>query len=253
MIHIRNEREIDRIRESCRLVVETFHEVEATLCEGMTTRDLEHIIDRYIRKHGGRPAFKGYKVGKAVFPASSCISVEEEVVHGIPGKRRLTAGEIVSIDIGIEYQKYYGDAAKTFAIGRVDKERQRLMRVTLESLYKGIEQATAGNRLSNVSHAIQVHVEAAGFSVVRDLVGHGVGKKLHEDPQIPNFGPPNKGARLRNGMVLAIEPMVNAGKPEVMTKKDDWTVITKDRRPSAHFEHTVVVRDGEAEILTKGL
>jgi methionyl aminopeptidase len=162
-------------------------------------------------------------------------------------------GEIVSVDVGIEYQGYFGDAAKTYAIGKVNAERERLMQVTWDSLYKGIAQAVAGNRLSDISHAIQTHVEAARFSVVRDLVGHGVGKKLHEEPQIPNYGPPNKGARLRTGMVLAIEPMVNAGKAEVKTEKDKWTVITKDRLPSAHFEHTVVVREGQAEILTMGL
>ena len=253
MIHIRSEREIDRIRESCRLVVDTFQKVDALIAEGLTTAELDLAIEEHITKLGGRPAFKGYKMGKAVFPASSCISVEYVVVHGIPGSRKLVAGEIVSVDIGIEYQGYFGDAAKTYAIGKVSAERQRLMKITWDSLHKGLEKAVAGNRLSDISHAIQTHVEAAGFNVVRDLVGHGVGKKLHEEPQIPNYGPPNKGARLRTGMVLAVEPMVNAGTADVKTEKDKWTVITKDKMPSAHFEHTIAVREGQAEILTAGL
>lgn len=256
MIHVKSEREIARIRESCRLTVETFHKVEQVICAGMTTFELDHIIEAHIREHGGRPAFKGYKIGKNVspFPASSCISVEDEVVHGIPSKhRKLRDGEIVSIDVGIEYEGFFGDAAKTYAIGKVEERRARLMRITQEALYRGIARAVVGNRLSDISHAIQVHVESAGFSVVRDLVGHGVGRKLHEDPQIPNYGSPNRGPRLKEGMVFAIEPMVNAGTADVKTTADGWTVITKDGQPSAHFEHTVVVRDGEAEILTKGL
>ncbi|MGH7497034.1 MAG: type I methionyl aminopeptidase [bacterium] len=255
MIHIRSEREIDRIRESCLLVVDTFNMIGQSIGEGVVTADLDHAIEEHIKKLGGCPAFKGYRMGKVkkVFPASSCISIDHVVVHGIPGNRRLMPGEIVSVDVGIEYQGYFGDAAKTYAIGKVDAERERLMQVTWDSLYKGIAQAVAGNRLSDISHAIQTYVEAARFSVVRDLVGHGVGKKLHEEPQIPNYGPPNKGARLRTGMVLAIEPMVNAGTAEVKTEKDKWTVITKDKLPSAHFEHTVVVREGQAEILTMGL
>ncbi len=255
MIYIRSEREIDRIRESCRLVVATFQKIGEIIGAGMTTAELDHAIEEYINKLGGRPAFKGYRMDKVkkTFPASSCISIEQVVVHGIPGSRKLQTGEIVSVDVGIEYQGYFGDAAKTFAIGKVDQQRQRLMKVTWDSLHQGIEKAVAGNRLSDISHAIQVHVESAGYNVVRDLVGHGVGKKLHEEPQIPNYGPPNKGARLRTGMVLAIEPMVNAGKADVKTEKDHWTVITKDKLPSAHFEHTVVVREGQAEILTVGL
>ncbi len=256
MIHIKSEREIARIRESCRLTVDTFNKVDKVICEGITTHDLDHIIEAHIREHGGKPAFKGYKIGKTVspFPASSCISIESEVVHGIPNKqRKLRAGEIVSIDVGVEYNGFFGDAAKTYAIGKVDEEREQLMRVTLESLYQGNQRAESGNRLSDISYAIQVHVESARFAIVRDLVGHGVGRKLHEDPQIPNYGNPNRGPRLKSGMVFAIEPMVNAGGAEVKTTSDGWTVVTKDGRPSAHFEHTVVVREGEAEILTIGL
>lgn len=250
---IKSEREIGLIRESCRLVVETFKFIEKTIREGMTTMELDYEIDHFIRGCGGRPAFKGYKVNGKVFPASSCISVEAEVVHGIPSPRKLTTGEIVSIDVGVEYNGFFGDAAKTYAIGEVDEPRRRLMQVTWEALYKGIEQAWAKNRLHNVSSAIQRHVEAAGFSVVRELVGHGVGRHLHEEPQIPNFGNPNEGPKLKPGMVLAIEPMVNAGRAEVFTAADEWTVVTADKQPSAHFEHTIVIREGEAEILTQGL
>jgi methionyl aminopeptidase len=253
MSRTKSEREIGLIRESCRLVVETFKFIEKIIAEGMSTGELDHEIDKFIRGFGGRPAFKGYKVNGKVFPASSCISVESEVVHGIPGKRKLKAGEIVSVDVGVEYNDFYGDAAKTFAIGQIDELRQRLMRVTWESLYKGIEQARAKNRLNNVSYAIQRHVEGAGFNVVRDLVGHGVGRHLHEEPQIPNYGKPNEGPKLKPGMVLAIEPMVNAGGHEVITAEDEWTVLTADKQPSAHFEHTIVIREGEAEILTQGL
>ncbi len=250
---IKSEREIGLIRESCRLVVETFAFIEKTIREGMTTMELDYEIDRYIRGFGGRPAFKGYKVNGKVFPASSCISVEAEVVHGIPGYRKLKAGEIVSVDVGVEYNGFFGDAAKTYPIGLIDELRQRLMRVTWEALYKGIEQAWAKNRLHNLSNAIQRHVESAGFSIVRDLVGHGVGRHLHEEPQIPNFGKLNEGPKLKPGMVLAIEPMVNAGRADVITAADEWTVVTADKQPSAHFEHTIVIREGEAEILTQGL
>jgi len=253
MSQTKSEREIGLIRESCRLVVETFEFIEKIIREGMTTMELDYEIDKYIRGFGGRPAFKGYKVHDKVFPASSCISVESEVVHGIPGYRKLRAGEIVSVDVGVEYNGFFGDAAKTYAIGQIDELRQRLMKATWEALYEGIAKARARNRLNDISHAIQKYVEGAGFSVVRDLVGHGVGRHLHEEPQIPNYGKPNEGPKLKAGMVLAIEPMVNAGRYEVITATDDWTVVTADKQPSAHFEHTIVIREGEAEILTQGL
>lgn len=253
MIHIKSERELDHIRESCRLVVESFRMVENLIAEGITTQELDRAVEVFIKKNGGKPAFKGYRVDKAVFPASSCISVEDEVVHGIPGRRKLKKGEIVSIDIGVEYQGYFGDGAKTYPVGPIDDGRANLMRVTLESLYHGIAKAVKGNRLQDISNAIQIHAESNGYSIVRELVGHGTGRKLHEEPQIPNYGKPNTGPRLRSGMVLAIEPMVNFGSEAVRTQHDGWTVVAKDGMPSAHFEHTVVVRDGEAEILTKGL
>lgn len=250
MIIIKSPREIELIRRSCRIVVETFEYVEKVIGPGIETREIDRAVDQFIRLKGAKPAFKGYRG----FPASVCISVDDEVVHGIPDKRRLKPGQIVSIDIGVEFQNYFGDGAKTFVIGNIPEKTQRLLRITKEALYKGIGAATVGNRLSNVSNSIQTHVEQAGFSVVRDLVGHGVGRKLHEDPQIPNYGAPNQGPRLKPGMVLAIEPMVNMGSYEVFFDDDDkWTVRTVDGLPSAHFEHTIAITEDGADILTKGL
>jgi methionyl aminopeptidase len=247
MIHVRSQREIELIKHSCSIVVETFRVIEALVKPGVTTVRIDEIVDDYIRSQGARPAFKGYDG----FPASACISVESEVVHGIPGNRELREGEIVSIDIGAECEGYFGDSARTFAVGEIDFERQRLMDVTLESLEEGVLLVEAGQRLSNISHRIQTIVEGAGFSVVRDLVGHGIGRNLHEDPQIPNYGKPHSGPRLRAGMVLAIEPMVNMGGYRVLTKDDNWTVVTEDGSASAHFEYTVAVTNDGCEILTK--
>lgn len=200
-----------------------------------------------ILKLGGIPAFKGYRG----FPGDICTSINEEVVHGIPGKRRLRDGDILSLDIGVKFSGYYGDAAVTIPVGSVSKEVKRLLEVTEEALYVGIGYARQGMRLSDLSHAIQTHAEKNGFSVVREFVGHGIGAKMHEEPQIPNFGEPNHGPRLKKGMVLAIEPMVNTGGPEVEILRDNWTAVTKDRKLSAHFEHTVLITDKEPEILTK--
>lgn len=247
MIHVRSTREIELIRHSCAIVVEAFKVIEDWVKPGVTTARIDKIVDDYIRSEGARPAFKGYDG----FPASACISVESEVVHGIPGNRELREGEIVSVDIGVECEGYFGDSARTYAVGQIDAERQRLMDVTLDSLEQGVAQVAAGQRLSNISHCIQVVVEGAGYSVVRDLVGHGIGRNLHEDPQIPNYGKPHSGPRLRAGMVLAIEPMVNMGGYKVLTKDDNWTVVTADGSPSAHFEYTVVVTNEGFEILTK--
>ncbi|MFQ5772814.1 MAG: type I methionyl aminopeptidase [bacterium] len=246
MIHIRSKREIECIRNSCKIVIEAFNIVENLIRPGITTALVDKEIEQFIDSKGAKAAFKGYNG----FPASSCISVEDEVVHGIPGKRILKEGEIVSVDIGVEFEGFFGDGAKTFAVGQVTPEKKHLMEVTLYSLNEGLKQAKAGNRLSNISHRIQTIVENAHYSVVRELVGHGIGRKLHEDPQIPNFGTPNSGPRLRPGMVLAIEPMVNFGGYEVRTKSDNWTVVTEDGSPSAHFEHTIVVTNDEPEILT---
>lgn len=249
MIHIRNRREIDLIRKSCEIVLEALDVAEEMIEPGIETRAIDDAIESLIRSRGARPAFKGYRG----FPASSCISVEEEVVHGIPGKRRLKEGEIVSIDIGVEFEGFFGDSAKTFAVGAISPEKKRLMAVTLRALNEGVKRVIPGERLGSVSHTIQTIVEGANYSVVRELVGHGIGTKLHEDPQIPNYGKPKSGPRLRPGMVLAIEPMVNMGGFEVQTLLDNWTVVTADGLPSAHFEHTVAVTEEGHEILTQGL
>lgn len=246
MIHIRNSREIDLIRAACRIVVEALNLVEKMIEPGITTQELNQAAEKFILSRKGWPAFKGFEG----YPAATCISVEDQVVHGIPGTRVLKEGEIVSVDIGVELNGYYGDSARTFMIGNVSEEKQRLMRATNESLYLGIERAIESNRIHDISFAIQNHVERNGFSVVRDLVGHGIGRELHEPPRMPNYGKPHTGPRLRAGMVLAIEPMVNMGKWEVVTEPDNWTVVTADGLPSAHFEHTITITKGEPEILT---
>ncbi len=250
MIVVKSPREIELIRNSCRIVVDTFRYIEQFIQPGITTLEIDRLVEQYIRSRGARPAFKGYRG----FPASACISIDSEVVHGVPGPRKLKDGQIVSIDIGVEYQNYFGDGAKTFVIGEVSEKTRKLLRITREALYRGIEAAQGGRRLSDISHTIQTYVEQAGFSVVRDLVGHGVGRKLHEEPQIPNYGPPNRGPRLKPGMTLAIEPMVNMGGYEVVfDERDKWTVRTVDGLPSAHFEHTIAITENGADILTDGL
>ncbi len=250
MIIIKSPREIELIRKSCRILVDTFDHISKIIRPGIATREIDKQVEKYIRSRGAKPAFKGYRG----FPASACISINDEVVHGIPNKGKLKAGQIVSIDIGVEFQNYFGDGARTFVIGEIPEKTWKLLNVTKQALYNGIGAARAGNRLSDISHSIQTHVEQAGFSVVRDLVGHGIGRKLHEDPQIPNYGPPNKGPRLKAGMVLAIEPMVNMGRYEVFFDDDDkWTVRTIDGLPSAHFEHSVAITENGVDILTDGL
>ncbi len=248
MIHLRNEKEIDAIRESCRIVVGALRLAEEVLKEGVTAAWLDSQIEDYIRSQDARPAFKGFQG----FPASACISLNDEVVHGIPKDTPIQPGTVVKVDVGVVKNGYYGDSARSFVVGEIDDDVQRLLQVTKEALYKGIGKAVAGNRLSDISHEIQRHVEANGFGVVRQLVGHGIGRELHEEPQIPNYGPPGRGPRLKAGMVLAIEPMVNMGTEQVITDDDGWTVRSADATMSAHFEHTIVVRDHEAEILTTG-
>ncbi len=251
-VPIKSRHEIELIRESSKIVAEVLALVGSRIKPGVHTKELDEIAERYIRSRGGTPAFKGYGHDrKNLFPASLCISIDEEVVHGIPNGRPLEEGQIVSIDVGVRKNGYFGDSARTFAVGRVSEEKQRLMRVTEESLYKGIEQAVAGNHVHDISFAVQKYVESSGFSVVRDLVGHGVGRSLHEDPAIPNYGDPGTGVKLKEGMVLAIEPMVNAGTYKVNFGDDGWTVRTADGKPSAHFEHTIVIQKGEPEILTQ--
>ncbi|HOT98524.1 MAG TPA: type I methionyl aminopeptidase [bacterium] len=246
MIAIRSEKEIELIRQSGRILAAALSLAESRIAAGVVTGELDEEIAAYIIAKGGRPAFKGYNG----YPANTCISIDDQVVHGIPGKRAMREGEIVSVDVGVLLNGYYSDAARTFKVGTVDRTKERLMQITRESLEKGIAAAVDGNRLSDIGHAIQSHVEAAGFSVVRDLVGHGIGQAMHEEPQIPNYGVPDQGPRLKTGMVLAIEPMVNAGSWRVRTLEDQWTVVTADGKPSAHYEHTVAVRKGGAEILT---
>jgi methionyl aminopeptidase len=248
MIIYRSDREIELLYEAGQVVAGAHQAVAQAAVPGVSTEVLDQVAEAYIRSHGGVPAFKGYQG----FPASICVSINEEVIHGIPSRlRQVKSGDIISVDIGASLNGYVGDAASTLAIGQVDRESLRLMQTTQEALMKGIAQAVPGNRLSDISHAIQSHVESQGFSVVREYVGHGIGTAMHEQPQIPNFGAPGRGPRLKRGMVLAIEPMVNAGDFEVKTLTDGWTVVTKDGTRSAHFEHSVAITDRGPWILTQ--
>jgi methionyl aminopeptidase len=251
-VPVKSGREIALMRESGRIVAEVLALVGGHVQAGVTTQELDELAEEYIRAQGAVPAFKGYGPDKRnLFPATLCISVDDIVVHGIPDGRRLEEGEIVSVDVGAKKEGWYGDGARTFAVGRISEEKARLLKVTEEALQAGIAQARPGNHLHDISAAVQQHVEAAGFSVVRDLVGHGIGKNLHEEPAVPNFGVAGTGVVLREAMTLAIEPMVNAGTFVVRLGEDGWTVRTADGRPSAHFEHTVAITQGEAEILTQ--
>jgi methionyl aminopeptidase len=251
MVRIKTRREIELIRESCRIVADVLRIVATKIKPGETTLELDRLAEEYIRSLGAIPAFKGYGSNKSnLFPATICASVDEVVVHGIPSKRTLREGEILSVDVGVKKDGYFGDGAATFAVGRISEEKQRLLDATKESLVKGIEAAVVGNKLHDISYAVQQYVEERGYSVVRDLVGHGVGLELHEEPAVPNFGKAGTGMKLQEGMTLAIEPMVNAGAWEVRFAADGWTVLTQDGRPSAHFEHTIAIIDGKPEILT---
>jgi len=251
-VSLKSPREVALMKESCRIVAEVLALVGGRIAPGVRTRDLDALAEEYIRSRGGEPAFKGYGHDRRnLFPGTLCVSIDDEVVHGIPDGGQIREGQVVSIDVGVKKDGYYGDGAKTFAVGSVTEEKLRLLRVTEESLMLGIAQARAGNHLHDVSAAVQRHVEGAGFSVVRDLVGHGIGRSLHEDPAVPNYGEPGTGVVLKEGMALAIEPMVNAGTHRVRMEKDGWTVRTADGKPSAHFEHTIVVTTGEADILTR--
>ena len=248
MIPIKNEEELELMRISSKITSETFKYIRSFIKPGVSTGKLDEEIEKFIHSKNARPAFKGLYG----FPANACISVNDEVVHGIPSQKRiLQEGDIVSIDIGVEKNGYFGDAAFTFAVGEISQNKKDLMRVTLEALYNGIKNAIDGQRLQDISYAIQSHAESHGYTVVRELVGHGIGKALHEEPQVHNFGKPNKGPLLKEGMVLAIEPMINKGERYVMTMEDGWTVSTQDGLPSAHYEHTVVVKNGIPEILTE--
>jgi methionyl aminopeptidase len=247
MIVCRSKAELERMREAGRLVGEVLTELAAHVAPGVSTGDLDVLAEKRIRQAGATPAFKGYHG----YPAAICASVNDEVIHGIPsGRRLLQLGDVISIDVGACLDGYFGDSAITLPVGQVSEEAAMLLRVTEEALYKAIEMVRPGGRISDIGHAVQQHVESHGFSVVREFVGHGIGQQMHEEPQIPNYGEPGRGPRLVEGMVLAIEPMVNAGKPAVKVLADGWTAVTRDGSLSAHFEHTVAVTAGEPWILT---
>ncbi len=246
MIHIRSTGEVQKISRACQIVKETLEIIQEMIVPGISTLELDIEAEKFIRSKGAQPGFKGLYG----FPATLCVSVEDEVVHGIPNNRKLQDGEIVSVDVGSLIEGYYGDHAKSFAVGKVDPEKEKLMSVTRECLLDGIDQATPGNRIGDIGHAVQKRAEANGYGVVTELVGHGIGTKLHEDPQIPNYGKPGTGPKIEVGMCFAIEPMINMGTPGVYTKKDGWTVCTKDGMPSAHFEHTITITEDGAKILT---
>lgn len=246
MINLKTAPEIELMRESGALVARILKIVRELIKPGTTTSDIDKLVEDNILAAGAKPAFKGYRG----YPASACVSIDDEVVHGIPGTRKLQDGEIVSVDVGVILDGWYGDSATTIPIGEIGEEKVRLLAVTEKALQCGIAKVRAGARLGEISSAIQEHVESAGFSVVRDLVGHGIGRQMHEDPQVPNFGDPGDGPILKTGMVIAIEPMVNAGSFDVNSKSDGWTVVTADGKPSAHFEHTVAVTEAGADILS---
>lgn len=246
MIICKTPREIEIMREAGRIVALTHQELKQHITPGITTKELDQIAEKTIQKYGATPSFKGYNG----FPGSICASVNEELVHGIPGKRKLKEGDIISIDIGAKYNGYHGDSAWTYPVGNISESVQKLLDVTEKSLYLGLEQVKPGERLSNISHAVQTHAEENGFSIVREYVGHGIGQDLHEDPQIPHYGPPNRCSRLKPGMVICVEPMVNQGRRYVKTLSDDWTVVTVDGKWCAHFEHTIALTEAGYEILT---
>ena len=246
MIILKSKKEIEIMREAGKIVAETHEILRKAITPGISTLELDKIAEENIRKHNAVPSFKGY----GGFSGSICASINNEVVHGIPGKTIVKEGDIISLDIGAYYKGYHSDCAKTHGVGMISEEDRKLIEVTKESFYEGLKFAKLGYRLSDISHAIQVHAEKHGFSVVRDLVGHGVGTQLHEDPQIPNYGPAGRGPKLEEGMVLAIEPMINAGRYHVKTLKDGWTIVTIDGKKSAHYEHTIAITQDEPLILS---
>jgi methionyl aminopeptidase len=246
MIYIKTREEIELMRESALTVSRTLGVVAKEVKPGVSPKYLDKIAEEYIRDTGAVPAFKGYRG----FPATLCISINEAVVHGIPNDKPLKEGDIISVDCGVKKNGFYGDHAYSFAVGEIKPELQKLLQITKECLYKGIEQCIAGNRIGDISFAVQQHAEKNGYGVVRELVGHGLGKSLHEDPEVPNYGRRGDGPKLKDGMVLAIEPMINLGKKNIKQLNDGWTIVTADGLPSAHFEHDVAIIDGKAEILS---
>ena len=247
MVHKRSNKEIEMISRSCQIVADTIEMITDFVIPGALISDLDKKAEKFIISRGARPAFKGY-MG---FPATLCVSIEDAVVHGIPHEIELEEGQIVGIDCGAELNGYYGDHAKTFAVGDISDEKKNLMIVTEESLHKGIEMAIPGNCVGDIGHAVQTHAESNGYSVVRELVGHGIGENLHEEPQVPNYGRPSEGYKLHAGMCIAIEPMINLGKKEVYTAEDGWTIFTVDGKVSAHFEHTIAIMEDGPKILSK--
>ena len=246
MIHIKTKEEVELLRENNLLVSATLAEVGRHIKPGVTTLELDRIAEEFIRSHGAVPGFLGY----GGFPNTLCVSVNENVVHGIPSNYALREGDVVSVDCGTILKGFYGDSAYTFCVGEVAPEVKQLLDVTKEALYKGVEQAVAGNRVGDIGAAVQAHAEHYGYGVVRELVGHGLGKKMHESPEVPNYGRRGTGPLLKEGMVICIEPMINMGSKNVVFERDGWTVRTKDRKPSAHFEFAVAIRNGEADVLT---
>ncbi|PBQ33989.1 type I methionyl aminopeptidase [Sphingobacteriaceae bacterium] len=252
MIYLKNREEIELMRESALMVSRTLGIIAREIKPGVIPANLDKLAEEYIRDNGGIPAFKGFKGprGAPDFPATLCISINEAVVHGIPTKQALKEGDIISVDCGVKKNGFYGDHAYTFAVGEVSAEVKKLIEVTKESLYLGIQQMVSGNRIGDISHAIQQHAEKNGFGVVRELVGHGLGRTMHEEPEVPNYGKRGDGPKIKEGMVLAIEPMINMGTKNIKQLNDGWTIITADNKPSAHFEHDVAVIDGKPEILS---
>ena len=246
MVFKRSVDEIEMISKSCQIVADTIDMITEFVVPGCIVSDLDKKAENYIKSRGARPAFKGY-MG---FPSTLCVSIEDAVVHGIPGEIELEEGQIVGIDCGAELNGFYGDHAKTFAVGNISEDKKNLMAITEESLYKGIEKATPGNTVGDIGYAVQTHAESNGYSVVRELVGHGIGESLHEDPQVPNYGLPNQGYKLHAGMCIAIEPMINLGSREIYTDKDGWTILTADGKASAHFEHTIAILEDGPQILS---
>ena len=248
MVHLRTQKEIDKISKSCQIVADTLIMLEKHVVPGMAVKELDKMAEEYIIDKGARPAFKGY-MG---FPATLCVSIDDVVVHGIPGNETLRSGQIVGIDCGAELDGYYGDHAKTFSVGNIDSEKAKLVTITKESLDRAINKAMRGIYVGYIGFAVQNFVEGHGYSVVRELVGHGIGTQLHEEPQIPNYGSEKQGHLLKAGMCIAIEPMINLGRKEIYTDKDGWSIKTKDGQVSAHFEHTIVITDNEPKILSVG-
>ncbi len=252
MITLKTPAEIAVMRTANRIVAEILEELAAAVRPGITTDELDHLAEELTYNKGARPAFKGYKPGDVVYPKTLCVAVNEQIVHGIPSARKLKAGDIVGLDFGVEYEGFYGDSARTVPVGSVPESTMRLLRVTREALYKGIEQARVGNRISDIACAVQEHAERAGYSVVTEFAGHGIGRSLHEDPQVPNYfrrGMPNP--RLQEGMAIAIEPMVNEGRPDLEILEDGWTAVTADGKLSAHFEHSIAITSNGPLILSE--